>query len=275
MIRRMPSPVRRAPIAARVIHETEAPAAPVPLFELPDWRTRFGLVAGITGRRDAEGREFDLGLWTATPVSEAMSRWRAFRRALPGFHATVFAHQVHGADVLVHGEAGGWVIHDGADGHVTVRPGVLLCVSVADCIPLYLAAPEGRGVALLHAGWRGTAGGILDRGVELLCREAGCAPRDLAMHCGVGICGPCYEVGAEVVTGVGLPAEGAGPWHVDLRERLAGRAAELGLADVTVSGWCTAEGRDRFHSHRASGGADGRLVAYLGRPLAAAAAVRR
>ena len=45
------------------------------------------------------------------------------------------------------------------------------------------------------------------------------------MHCGVGICGSCYEVGSEVVTGLGLPADGPGPWHVDLRERLAAQAA--------------------------------------------------
>jgi copper oxidase (laccase) domain-containing protein len=36
---------------------------------------------------------------------------------------------------------------------------------------------------------------------------------------------------------------------------------------VTRSPWCTAHDRDRFYSHRASAGADGRMLAYLGRPL--------
>ena len=127
---------------------------------------------------------------------------------------------------------------------------------------MYLVAP--RGVALLHAGWRGTAGGILGRGVERLCAVAGAGPSDISMHCGVGICGPCYEVGSEVMQGCGAPADGPGPWHLDLRERLAAEAAELGITHVTLSTWCSAHHRDRFYSHRASGGRDGRMVAFLG-----------
>jgi len=119
-------------------------------------------------------------------------------------------------------------------------------------------------VALLHAGWRGTAGGILTRGVQRLLGETGADSRDIVMHCGVGICGACYEVGSEVMTGCGLPADGSGPWHIDLRERLAAQAAELGLTSVSRSPWCSAHDRSRFYSHRASGGADGRMVAYLG-----------
>jgi hypothetical protein len=237
---------------------------------LPGWRERYGLVAGITGRGPGAGPDdvgFDLGLWSDAPVGEVMGRWRAFRRAEPGLPRTVLAHQVHGADVLVHdGTVQGWLVRDGADGHVTAAAGTLLCVTVADCIPVYLAAPERRGIALLHAGWRGVAGGILPHGVETLCRVAGCAPGELSMHCGVGICGPCYEVGAEVVRGVGLEPAGLGPWHVDLRDRLAEQAHALGLRDVTVSTWCSASDREHFYSHRASKGRDGRMVAYLGIP---------
>jgi copper oxidase (laccase) domain-containing protein len=82
------------------------------------------------------------------------------------------------------------------------------------------------------------------------------------MHCGVGICGDCYEVGSEVADRFGL----AGASHLDLRDLLAQQAHGLGIRDISVSPWCSAEGRDRFFSHRASGGRDGRMVAYLGRP---------
>ena len=54
---------------------------PFPRFEIPDWRERYGVVAGITGRGSEPGRGFDLGLWSDAPVGEVMSRWRAFRRA--------------------------------------------------------------------------------------------------------------------------------------------------------------------------------------------------
>jgi len=53
---------------------------------------------------------------------------------------------------------------------------------------------------------------------------------------------------------------------LDLRAVLARQARELGIEDVSVSPWCSAHDRDRFFSHRASGGGDGRMVAYLGRP---------
>lgn len=86
------------------------------------------------------------------------------------------------------------------------------------------------------------------------------------MHAGVAISGPCYEVGAEVVTGVGKEAVGAGPWHLDLREVLLEQAAALGVGEATASGHCSSAQRDAFFSHRGSGGTDGRMVAYLGLP---------
>ena len=142
---------------------------------------------------------------------------------------------------------------------------MLLTVTVADCTPVYIVAP-GRGVALLHAGWRGTAGGILERGLERLAGITNTAVGRMVLHCGVGICGPCYEVGSEVMTGCGLPAEGAGPWRLDLRGRLADQAAALGVREISASTWCTAHDRQAFYSHRASHGADGRMAAYLGIP---------
>jgi copper oxidase (laccase) domain-containing protein len=68
------------------------------------------------------------------------------------------------------------------------------------------------------------------------------------------------------MTGCGLSAEGPGPWHLDLRERLAVEGRKLGIERVSTSGWCSAHDRASFYSHRASQGADGRMVAYLGMP---------
>lgn len=247
-----------------VVREAEAPGE-FPRYELAEWRERYGVVAGITGR------PFDLGLWTRDPVGEVMTRWRRFRDAL-GFGRYILGHQCHATDVAWHpsapaaGRSSEWIVADRIDGHATDAGGTCLLVTVADCIPVYLVDPARRAIALLHSGWRGSAGGILARGVALLAERAGSAPADLVMHLGVGICGPCYEVGAEVVEGVGLRADGDGPWHVDLRERLLHQAGQLGVRTTSVSAWCSAHDRDRFYSHRASGGADGRMVAYLGLP---------
>jgi copper oxidase (laccase) domain-containing protein len=68
------------------------------------------------------------------------------------------------------------------------------------------------------------------------------------------------------MAGCGLAAEGPGPWHADLRERLAAQGRGLGIERISTSAWCSAHDRVSFYSHRASRGADGRMVAYLGVP---------
>jgi YfiH family protein len=236
-----------------------------PRFDLAAWRDELGLVAGITGRGEEPGRGFDLGLWSDAPIGEVMSRWSLFRRSFPGFSAAVLGNQIHGIEVMSVGPSRGWVQVEGIDGWVTTAPGVMLTVTVADCIPVYLAVP-GRGIALLHAGWRGTAGGILARGLERLLADTGATAADVVMHCGVGICGSCYEVGSEVMAGCGLSSDGPGPWRLDLRRTLAEQGAGLGITRITLSSHCSAHDRTTFYSHRASKGSDGRMAAYLGIP---------
>jgi hypothetical protein len=256
---------RPAPAVVETLREDAVDDGAVPRLELESWAARYGIVAGITAR------PFDLGLGSEAGVGQVMGRWRAFRDAVAGgFAGVVLSSQVHGREVRWYADRPvGWLVSDGFDGHATRQPGVLLAVTVADCVPVYLAAPGAGAVALLHAGWRGTAARILERGVSLLGEAIGAAPGDLVMHCGVAICGNCYEVGADVEAalrpGREAPAEG-GSTHVDLRAVLGRQAHALGIQEVTASPWCSAHDRDRFFSHRASGGRDGRMVAYLGRP---------
>jgi len=231
-----------------------------PAFAVPRWRERFGLVAGITGRGDG----FDLGLNGPDPVRDVMARWRALRDGLPGFSAVAQGHQVHGTAVHWHDSFSGWLRLDATDGHATTAGGLLLTVTVADCIPVFLTDSRTGAVALLHAGWRGASQGILARGVELLTGPGGSTPDDIIMHCGVGICGSCYEVGSEVLEAFGFRGDGAGPWAIDLRERLADQGRRLGLGEITASSWCSRHDGSRFYSHR--GGDAGRMVAFLGRP---------
>jgi len=243
----------------RSLAETPAGDPAVPRLELGEWAQRYGLVAGITTR------PLSLGLWSDEPVGQVIGRWRAFRASFgTRFPSIVLAHQVHGTDVRWYeSRPDGWLILDGLDGHATNEPGVLLTVTVADCIPVYLAVPNKGAIALVHAGWRGTADGILEQCVELLKWRGVAKASDIVMHCGVGICGGCYEVGSEVAVRFGL----TGTVQLDLRAVLSRHARDLGIEEITTSPWCSAEGRDRFFSHRASKGRDGRMVAYLGQPL--------
>jgi polyphenol oxidase len=244
----------------------EPVSGPVPRFEIPGWRSRYGIVAGITGRGPGEGRGFDLGLWTDAPVREVMTRWRAFRQAEPGFHAVILGNQVHQTSVAWHRDGAGWTQLEGVDGHGTATRGILLTVTVADCIPVYIIDPVRGAIGLLHSGWRGTSERILSVGVKTLVEAVGSVPTDLVIHCGVGICSDCYEVGYEVMAGCGIAHSGVGPWHADLRAVLARQAHELGVENISTSQWCSSHDRPRFYSHRASKGHDGRMVAYLGMP---------
>lgn len=245
----------------------EAPVAGsgVGRLELEAWRGAYGLVAGVTTRGD----DGNLGFGTPDGADRVSARWRSFIASQrPAFRAAVLSHQVHGSRVASHTvyPGDGLLLLDGYDGHLSTAAGLLLTVTVADCIPVYLAHPKSGSVALLHAGWKGIAGGVIEAGIkELLAR--GASAGDIVMHCGVGICGDCYEVGPEVVAAVSGVAA-AGPRHLDLRAAIVARARAAGLREVTVSAHCAAHEPELFYSHRRSRGTDGRMVAYLGRPLA-------
>src|SRR5256885_16298137 len=125
---------------------------------------------------------------------------------------------------------------DGLDGHATGAPAIFLTITVADCIPVSLAAPKRGAVAWVQAGWRGAAAGVLRQGIELLKRHAFATGADIVMHCGVGICGDCYEVGAEVAVRFGIESA-SGTEHLDLRAILARQAPDLGIPTISISPW--------------------------------------
>ena len=246
----------------RIVEETPAAADGIPAFRQAEWAERWPWLAQGTTWRGTDGA-FDLGLSGREPIGEVLARWRWVRQTL-GFGAAVHSRQVHGSRVLRHA-AGfeGMLLAGPADGHTTALSGLLLTVSVADCVPVFVVAPAARAVALLHAGWRGSAAGVLEAGVEALSSLTGARPADLHVHFGPAICGDCYEVGPEVHAALGLTG-GTGRGRVDLRGVLAARAAAAGVRPhaITRSARCTRCEPDRFFSHRA--GAAGRQAAWLG-----------
>lgn len=226
-----------------------------------------GIVAGITAVADADGAgsSSDFGLGTGGSAWEVARRFEALAGAT-GMHSPVIGRQVHGSRIVGVDSTPGpgvFVVGD-ADGLMTSAEGVLLAVTAADCVPAYLADLEGRCVALVHAGWRGAAAGIIERAVTGLERRYGIDPGYLAVHLGPAICGECYAVGPEVLTALGKPEDG--PSRIDLRSELADRAVGAGVAPerVSRSDWCTKCGPVRLHSHRAQGSNSGRMAAFLG-----------
>ena len=193
-----------------------------------------------------------------------LGRWAGLEREVAG-EATgvVLARQVHGTGILEHGGGQqGWVRVGEGDGHITSERGLALAVSIADCVPVFMAHPSGT-IALLHSGWRGTAAGFVTRATAAFSM-LGKPPSELRVHLGPAICGRCYEVSADVREQLtGHPA--TRPGQVDLRSLLAEQASAAGVKQISMSPWCTRHDNDRFFSHRA--GDPGRQVAVMMRRL--------
>ncbi|HEX6588028.1 MAG TPA: polyphenol oxidase family protein [Longimicrobiales bacterium] len=253
-----------ASLSVRVVEERLAVRDGVPLYVLQEFTDRMPwLVAGTTGAGDGTDDGFDLGLFGSNPVGESIARWRAVLR-VTGMRGAAHSRQAHETRIQLHAAAHeGLLVSDGFDGHMTRAAGLLLTVSIADCVPVFLVDENARAIALLHAGWRGVAGGMLEHGIDALRAHAGSRPERLRVHAGPSICGECYEVGPEVHEALGLPRPSRNT-PVDLRGVLARRAVARGVEPdrMTVSAHCTRCGPRRFFSHR--GGERGRQMGVLG-----------
>jgi polyphenol oxidase len=205
----------------------------------------FGVVAFTTTR--AVGT---FGVNADESVREVMGRWAQLRRELQELGPRMATGgQVHGARILVHdGTWRGWLRGDEADGHFSRAKGTALAVTIADCVPVFIAHPSGP-VMALHSGWRGTAARILEHGLAEVQR-AGLSVADTRIHFGPAICGRCYEVSAEVYAQLTGRDPGK-PTPVDLRAILADQARAAGATHITASAMCTRCNNDRFFSHRA------------------------
>jgi polyphenol oxidase len=148
------------------------------------------------------------------------------------------------------------------DGQATVLPDAAALVFVADCFPVLLAA--GDGVAALHCGWRGLAGGIVAEGVAAL-RELG-ADGPITAAVGPGAHGCCYEVGEEVhAEFADVPGARAGERNLDLPAIARHELERAGVDRVHDVGLCTMCWLGLFFSHRRDGGVTGRQAGVVWR----------
>lgn len=149
-----------------------------------------------------------------------------------------------------------------ADGQATELRGVAPMVLVADCLPIAVSAGGASNgtcaVAMLHAGWRGLAAGIVDEGVRAL-RELG-ADGALEAAIGPGAGGCCYEVGEEVhevFAGHGQRVRNGR--NLDLKAIARDQLERAGAEAVHDVGLCTiCSNPELFFSHRRDRGVTGR-----------------
>lgn len=173
--------------------------------------------------------------------------------------------QVHGTEVRRIASPGAV---EQCDGMITDRSGVYLCVSVADCMPVVLADRKNRVVAVLHAGWRGTAGGIVRRALEKMVREFQTDPSNMIAYLGPSARSCCYETGGEVAAhfpDAAVEFRGGKSFvHLDKANLLQLQEAGVGENQIERSPLCTICNGDQLHSYRRDGSRSGRMIAVAG-----------
>ena len=204
-------------------------------------------------------REGNLSTAAGDDCARGARRRESLAAAL-GVRRLCASRQVHGTHVHVvsepAGEGAGALALD-ADGHATALRAVGVAVLAADCLPVAIG---GHGaVAMVHAGWRGLADGVLEQGAKVVASLAGAGELGAVIGPCAGAC--CYEVGPEVKRAFGLPAE-RGP--IDLRAIAHERLLAAGVDSVADVAGCTICD-ERYFSHRREGLAAGRQagVAWL------------
>lgn len=236
-------------------------------FVYPDWPAPVNVRAVTTTRTGGFSRRPYASLNLSDRVgddAQAVARNRALLREALGLPAEpLWLDQVHGTTVINATAASGAA----ADGAWTNEHGVVLAALTADCLPVFLCDRTGAQIALLHAGWRGLAAGIVEAGVRAL----GSPGAELLAWLGPAIGPLSYEVGEEVRQAFLSQDPGAaeafrananGRWHADLYALARRRLRALGVQAVFGGQRCTFLEEDRFFSHRRDGRC-GRMASLL------------
>lgn len=187
----------------------------------------------------------------------------------------VSAQQIHSTRVRYVTEADRGRVFDDCDGFVTDRPGVALIAKTADCVPILLADETAGVIAAVHAGWRGTVGGIAPHAVEEMLKLGASLP-NIRVAIGACIHDCCFEVQSDFVESVtAMRGKEFASAHIhrrgdslyaDLVSMNRALLAEVGIAPdaIDVSGDCTCCAPQLYHSHRATKGQRGAMAAVIG-----------
>ncbi len=161
-----------------------------------------------------------------------------------------------------------------ADAVVTLRSDIVIGVRVADCVPILIFEKTKGVIAAVHAGWRGTAAGILKKTVQTMTDRFHGAPAQMLVAIGPAIGGCSYGVDYDVMHAVTM-ATGQGTYHtekggkyfLDLPSANRHQAVSMGIPEdnLWVSGDCTFCHPDRYYSYRYAKGTTGRQGGFIAR----------
>lgn len=189
----------------------------------------------------------------------------------------VTVRQNHGSDLLVIDAPNDDLSHFAgveADGIITNQTGIMIGVTVADCVPILLYDPIRKVVAAVHAGWKGTAAAIVARAVQGMQSVFGSAQAGIKAAIGPCINPCCYQVDQPVKDGFkGQPElwqavsepDTTDTWRLDLAlaNRMQLEDAGLFPANIQTVGNCVCCQKDFFFSYRRDGGETGRQIGFI------------
>ena len=166
----------------------------------------------------------------------------------------------------------------GIDAVVTALPHICIGVSTADCIPVLLHDRRRNVIAAIHAGWRGTVAGIVNKSVEVMRHYYNCCACDIRAIIAPGISIDAFEVGDEVYeefckAGFAMQqiakryptTDGGEKWHIDLWEANSLLLQQCGVAkeNIHIAGVCTYKNHCDFFSARRLGIKSGRIFSGI------------
>lgn len=197
---------------------------------------------------------------------------------IPNGHL-VIPYQTHSCNVLTIDESFMLLSADARhallqekDAIITSLPGVCLCISTADCVPVLLHDPVHGVVAAVHAGWRGTVGRIVEHTLQTMQADYCTCPSDVYAIIGPSISLAAFEVGIEVYdvfADAGFTMEQIAQWypekekyHLDLPMANRLQLIEAGLSTDSIHdcGICTYTMHRDFFSARRLGIKSGRIL---------------
>jgi polyphenol oxidase len=245
---------------------------PAPFFELSDHFAIDlpGARAVFTTRRGghSDGPYTSLNLGFATDDHPGVQeRNRGALAMSVGAPPLAWQYQVHGDEIGVLDDLGQVAQRPRLDGRATRLHGVAPAALAADCLPVAIAG--GGTVAIVHAGWRGLASGVLEAGVDAVrdlaagAGGAGGEPITLtaAIGPGAGLC--CYQVGTEVFDAFAAHPDARHEDRIDLKAIAAARLNAAGVGEVYDLGMCTICAPELFFSHRRDRGVTGRQAGLV------------
>lgn len=225
------------------------------------------LLFGLSSRLDGNMK------LTARPGDEKprQNRERFFLSRNLDNKNVISAGLVHGNKVAVVTAADRGRILDGYDALITDHPGLLLTVTVADCLPLYFFDPKNRVIALAHAGWRGVLTGLAARVIAVFKERYNSVPGDSQVFIGPHIQKCHFEIKEDVARQfseyLDFIIRRESRIFIDLAGVIRAQllTAGLVLSQIKISPDCTYEDPDKYFSYRRDGGELQAMVAYLGR----------